>query len=89
MTLQAAAGAMIRCGCMSPASLAMGHTNAIGLAGEADCVVKQRLSAVGQVNSIMRTNDNSANALNYDITWPASADARRCHGDIYPVRGKA
>lgn len=49
-------------------------TNAIGLAGEADCVVKQRLSAVGQVNSIMRTNDNSANALNYDITWPASAD---------------
>lgn len=51
-----------------------GDTNAIGLAGEADCVVKQRLSAVGQVNSIMRTNDNSANALNYDITWPASAD---------------
>lgn len=53
-----------------------GDTNAIGLAGEADCVVKQRLSAVGQVNSIMRTNDNSANALNYDITWPASADAK-------------
>ena len=51
-------------------------TNAIGLAGEADCAVKQRLSAVGQVNSIMRTNDNSANALNYDITWPASADAK-------------
>lgn len=51
-----------------------GDTNAIGLAGEADCTVKQRLSAVGQVNSIMRTNDNSANALNYDITWPASAD---------------
>ena len=51
-----------------------GDTHAIGLAGEADCVVKQRLSAVGQVNSIMRTNDNSANALNYDITWPASAD---------------
>ena len=51
-----------------------GDTNAIGLAGKADCVVKQRLSAVGQVNSIMRTNDNSANALNYDITWPASAD---------------
>lgn len=51
-----------------------GDTNAIGLAGEADCVVKQRLSAVGQVNSIMRTNDNSANALNYDITCPASAD---------------
>ena len=51
-----------------------GDTNAIGLAGEADCAVKQRLSAVGQVNSIMRTNDNSANALNYDITWPASAD---------------
>ena len=51
-------------------------TNAIGLAGEADCTVKQRLSAVGQVNSIMRTNDNSANALNYDITWPASADAK-------------
>lgn len=51
-----------------------GDTNAIGLAGEADCVVKQRLSAVGQVNNIMRTNDNSANALNYDITWPASAD---------------
>ena len=53
-----------------------GDTNAIGLAGEADCSVKQRLSAVGQVNSIMRTNDNSANALNYDITWPASADAK-------------
>ena len=53
-----------------------GDTNAIGLAGEADCAVKQRLSAVGQVNSIMRTNDNSANALNYDITWPASADAK-------------
>ena len=51
-----------------------GDTHAIGLAGEADCTVKQRLSAVGQVNSIMRTNDNSANALNYDITWPASAD---------------
>ena len=51
-----------------------GDANAIGLAGEADCAVKQRLSAVGQVNSIMRTNDNSANALNYDITWPASAD---------------
>lgn len=51
-------------------------THAIGLAGEADCAVKQRLSAVGQVNSIMRTNDNSANALNYDITWPASADAK-------------
>ena len=51
-----------------------GDTHAIGLAGEADCAVKQRLSAVGQVNSIMRTNDNSANALNYDITWPASAD---------------
>lgn len=51
-----------------------GDTNAIGLAGEADCTVKRRLSAVGQVNSIMRTNDNSANALNYDITWPASAD---------------
>lgn len=51
-----------------------GDTNAIGLAGEADCAVKQRLSAVGQVNNIMRTNDNSANALNYDITWPASAD---------------
>ena len=51
-------------------------TNAIGLAGEADCTVQQRLSAVGQVNSIMRTNDNSANALNYDITWPASADAK-------------
>ena len=51
-----------------------GDTNAIGLAGEADCTVQQRLSAVGQVNSIMRTNDNSANALNYDITWPASAD---------------
>lgn len=51
-------------------------THAIGLAGEADCVVQQRLSAVGQVNSIMRTNDNSANALNYDITWPASADAK-------------
>ena len=55
---------------------ATGDTNAIGLAGEADCAVKQRLSAVGQVNSIMRTNDNSANALNYDITWPASADAK-------------
>lgn len=53
-----------------------GDTNAIGLAGEADCAVKQRLSVVGQVNSIMRTNDNSANALNYDITWPASADAK-------------
>ena len=53
-----------------------GDTNAIGLAGEADCAVKQRLSAVGQVNSIMRTNDNSANALNYDITWPASADTK-------------
>ncbi len=53
-----------------------GDTNAIGLAGEADCAVMQRLSAVGQVNSIMRTNDNSANALNYDITWPASADAK-------------
>ena len=53
-----------------------GDTNAIGLAGEADCTVKQRLSVVGQVNSIMRTNDNSANALNYDITWPASADAK-------------
>lgn len=53
-----------------------GDTNAIGLAGEADCAVKQRLSAVGQVNSTMRTNDNSANALNYDITWPASADAK-------------
>lgn len=53
-----------------------GDTNAIGLAGEADCTVKRRLSAVGQVNSIMRTNDNSANALNYDITWPASADAK-------------
>ena len=53
-----------------------GDTDAIGLAGEADCAVKQRLSAVGQVNSIMRTNDNSANALNYDITWPASADAK-------------
>lgn len=51
-------------------------THAIGLAGEAECAVKQRLSAVGQVNSIMRTNDNSANALNYDITWPASADAK-------------
>lgn len=51
-------------------------THAIGLAGEADCAVMQRLSAVGQVNSIMRTNDNSANALNYDITWPASADAK-------------
>ena len=51
-------------------------THTIGLAGEADCAVKQRLSAVGQVNSIMRTNDNSANALNYDITWPASADAK-------------
>lgn len=54
----------------------IGDTNAIGLAGEADCDVQQRLSAVGQVNSIMRTNDNSANALNYDITWPASADAK-------------
>lgn len=53
-----------------------GDTNAIGLAGEADCAAQQRLSAVGQVNSIMRTNDNSANALNYDITWPASADAK-------------
>ena len=53
-----------------------GDTHEIGLAGEADCAVKQRLSAVGQVNSIMRTNDNSANALNYDITWPASADAK-------------
>ena len=53
-----------------------GDTNAIGLASEADCTVKQRLSAVGQVNNIMRTNDNSANALNYDITWPASADAK-------------
>ena len=53
-----------------------GNTHAIGLAGEADCDVMQRLSAVGQVNSIMRTNDNSANALNYDITWPASADAK-------------
>lgn len=53
-----------------------GDTHAIGLAGEANCTVKQRLSAVGQVNSIMRTNDNSANALNYDITWPASADAK-------------
>ena len=53
-----------------------GDTHTIGLAGEADCTVKQRLSAVGQVNSIMRTNDNSANALNYDITWPASADAK-------------
>ena len=53
-----------------------GDTHAIGLAGEADCTVMQRLSAVGQVNSIMRTNDNSANALNYDITWPASADAK-------------
>lgn len=53
-----------------------GDTNAIGLAGEADCTVQQRLSAVGQVNGIMRTNDNSANALNYDITWPASADAK-------------
>lgn len=53
-----------------------GDTNAIGLAGEADCAVQQRLFAVGQVNSIMRTNDNSANALNYDITWPASADAK-------------
>lgn len=51
-------------------------THTIGLAGEADCTVKQRLSAVGQVNNIMRTNDNSANALNYDITWPASADAK-------------
>lgn len=51
-------------------------THTIGLAGEADCAVKQRLSAVGQVNNIMRTNDNSANALNYDITWPASADAK-------------
>lgn len=67
-----------------------GDTNAIGLAGEADCVVKQRLSAVGQVNSIMRTNDNSANALNYDITWPGKRGRqRREHGDIYPVRGKA
>ena len=55
---------------------ATGDANAIGLAGEADCTVQQRLSAVGQVNSIMRTNDNSANALNYDITWPASADAK-------------
>ncbi len=53
-----------------------GDTHTIGLAGEADCAVKQRLSAVGQVNNIMRTNDNSANALNYDITWPASADAK-------------
>lgn len=53
-----------------------GDTHTIGLAGEADCAVKQRLSAVGQVNGIMRTNDNSANALNYDITWPASADAK-------------
>lgn len=53
-----------------------GDTNAIGLAGEADCAVMKRLSAVGQVNSIMRTNDNSANALHYDITWPASADAK-------------
>lgn len=53
-----------------------GDTHAIGLVGEADCTVQQRLSAVGQVNSIMRTNDNSANALNYDITWPASADAK-------------
>mgnify|MGYP002769354828 CR=1 FL=1 len=53
-----------------------GDTHAIGLAGEADCAVMQRLSVVGQVNSIMRTNDNSANALNYDITWPASADAK-------------
>ena len=53
-----------------------GDTHAIGLAGEADCAVMQRLSAVGQVNNIMRTNDNSANALNYDITWPASADAK-------------
>ena len=53
-----------------------GDTHTIGLAGEADCAVKQRLSAVGQVNRIMRTNDNSANALNYDITWPASADAK-------------
>ncbi len=53
-----------------------GDTHEIGLAGEADCAVKQRLSAVGQVNSIMRTNDNSADALNYDITWPASADAK-------------
>lgn len=51
-------------------------THTIGLAGEADCAVMQRLSAVGQVNSIMRTNDNSANALNYAITWPASADAK-------------
>lgn len=51
-------------------------THTIGLAGEADCAVMKRLSAVGQVNSIMRTNDNSANALNYDITWPASADAK-------------
>lgn len=53
-----------------------GDTHAIGLVGEADCAVMQRLSAVGQVNNIMRTNDNSANALNYDITWPASADAK-------------
>ena len=53
-----------------------GDTHTIGLAGEADCAVMKRLSAVGQVNSIMRTNDNSANALNYDITWPASADAK-------------
>lgn len=53
-----------------------GDTHAISLAGEADCAVMQRLSAVGQVNNIMRTNDNSANALNYDITWPASADAK-------------
>lgn len=53
-----------------------GDTHTIGLAGEADCAVMQRLSAVGQVNNIMRTNDNSANALNYDITWPASADAK-------------
>ena len=64
-----------------------GDTHTIGLAGEADCAVKQRLSAVGQVNRIMRTNDNSANALNYDITWPASADAKG--ENIYPVRGKA
>ena len=53
-----------------------GDTHTIGLAGEADCAVMKRLSAVGQVNSIMRTNDNSANALHYDITWPASADAK-------------
>lgn len=62
-----------------------GDTNAIGLAGEADCAVKQRLSAVGQVNSIMRTNDNSANALNYDITWPASADAKGENTVIYTL----